>query len=82
VPAGQQLVHVPEPALQRGGLGRGGRGEGVGVDAGQREMPVREPDGPAEPLFDLLDRVEGLPGARALVGAVLMIRWPGGTPRT
>ena len=30
-PAEQQLVHVPEPALQRSGLGRGGRGVGVRV---------------------------------------------------
>jgi len=30
-------VHVPEPALQRGGLSRGRRGEGVRMDAGQRE---------------------------------------------
>ncbi len=33
----QQLVHVPEPALQRGGLGRGRGGEGVRVDAGQEK---------------------------------------------
>ena len=44
----QQLVHVPEPALQRSGLGRTRRGEGVRVDAGQREMPEREPHVPAE----------------------------------
>ena len=61
LPVEQQLVHVPEPALQRGGLGRGRRGEGVRVDAGQPVMPEREPDGPAELAFDLLDRVEGLP---------------------
>jgi hypothetical protein len=35
----QQLVHVPEPALPGGGLGRSGGGEGVRVDAGQWEMP-------------------------------------------
>ena len=43
LPVEQQLVHVPERALQRGGLGRGRRGQGVRVDAGQREMPECEP---------------------------------------
>jgi hypothetical protein len=43
---------------------------GIGK-SGAREMPEREPHGPAELAFDLLDRVEGLPGVRALVIAVL-----------
>jgi hypothetical protein len=60
--AEQQLVHVPEPAPQRCGLSRGRRGQGVRVDAGQREMPEGEPHVPAKLLlFDLLDRVERLP---------------------
>jgi hypothetical protein len=74
----QQLVHVPEPALQRGRLGRGRRGQSVRVDAGQREMPEREPYGPAKLAFDLLDRVEGLPRVRALVIAVLDDQVAGG----
>jgi hypothetical protein len=61
LPAEQQLVHVPEPALQRSSLGRSGRGEGVRVDAAQREVPEREPRVPVEPLFDLLDGMERLP---------------------
>ena len=67
----QQLVHVPEPALPGSGLGRAGRGEGVRVNLGQREMPEREPHVPAELPFDLLDRVVRLPRVRALVIAVL-----------
>jgi hypothetical protein len=55
-------VHVPEPALQRGGLSSGRRGEGVRVDARQREVPEREPHVPAELLFDMLDRVEQAAG--------------------
>jgi hypothetical protein len=78
LPGEQQLVHVPEPALRRGGLGRGRRGQGVRVDAGQREMPEREPDGPAELPFDLLDRAERLPGVRALVIPVLDDQAAGG----
>ncbi len=31
LPVEQQLVHVPEPVLHLGGLGRGRRGEGVAV---------------------------------------------------
>jgi hypothetical protein len=78
LPVEQQLVQVPEPALQPGGLRRGRRGEGVRVDAGQRKMPEREPDGPAELAFDLLDRTERLPGVRALVIAVLDDQTAGG----
>jgi hypothetical protein len=50
----------------------------VRVDAGQREVPEREPHGPAELAFDLLDRVEGLPRVRALVIAVLEDQVAGG----
>ena len=74
----QQLVHVPEPALPGGGLGRSGGGEGVRVDAGQRKMAEREPHVPADLLFDSLDRVEGLPRVRALVIAVLEDHTAGG----
>ena len=51
------------------------------MDAGQREMPEREPHVPAELLFDSLDRVEGLPRVRALVIAVLDNQMTGGEPR-
>src|SRR5216683_7956287 len=78
LPVEQQLVHVPEPALQRGGLRRGRRGEGVRMDAGQREVPECEPHVPAQLAFDLLDRVERLPRVRALVVAVLEDQRAGG----
>jgi hypothetical protein len=52
--------------------------ECVRVDAGQREMPEREPQVPGELLLDLLDRVERLPRVRALVVAVLDDQRPGG----
>jgi hypothetical protein len=42
----QQLVHIPEPARPGGGRGRGRGGEGVRVDAGQREVAEREPQVP------------------------------------
>jgi hypothetical protein len=74
----QQLVHVPEPVLQRAGLGRGRCGEGVRVDAGQRKMPEREPQVPAKLAFDLLDRVEGLPRVWTLLIAVLDDQAAGG----
>src|SRR5260370_835051 len=77
-PVEQQLMHVRKPPLQRGGLGRGRRGEGVRVDAGQREMPEREPQVPAQLAFDLLDRVERLTRVRALVIAVLDDQAAGG----
>jgi hypothetical protein len=41
-------------------------------------MAEREPHGPAELLFDSLDRVEGLPRVRALVIAVLDNQVAGG----
>src|SRR6266571_971309 len=65
-------------ALPRGGLCCGRRGEGVRVDAGQREMPEREPHVPPKLLFDLLDRIEGPPRVRALVIAVLDDQAAGG----
>jgi len=76
LPVEQQLVHVPEPPLQRSGRGR--RGQSVRVNAGQRKMPEREPHVPAELAFDLLDRVERLPRVRALIIAVLDNQAAGG----
>ena len=71
LPVKQQVVHVPDPALARGGLGRGRRGEGVRVDLSQREIPEGEPDGPAQFFLDTLDFPVRLPGIRAFVIAVL-----------
>jgi len=51
---------------------------GVRVDAGQREVPEREPDGPTGLPSGPLDRAEGLPGVRALVIAVLDDQAAGG----
>jgi hypothetical protein len=67
----QQLVHIPEPVLPGGGLGGGRGGEGVRVDAGQREVAEGEPHVPVQLPFGHLDRVEGLPRVGALVIAVL-----------
>src|SRR5260370_9340716 len=78
LPMEQQLVHVPEPVLQRWGLGRRRGRESVRVDAGQWKMPVREPHVPVKPAFDLLDRVEGPPRVWALVIAVLDDQAAGG----
>src|SRR5207237_1453960 len=78
LPEGRRLGPSPEPALRRGGLGRGRGGGGVRVDAGQREVPEREPHVPAQLAFDLLDRVERLPRIRALVIAVLEDQRAGG----
>ena len=52
--------------------------DGSRVDAGQREMPEREPDVPAELALDQLDRVERLPRVRALVITVLEDQAAGG----
>jgi hypothetical protein len=64
-------MHVPEPALQRGGFSCGRGGKGMRVDADQREVPEGELEVPVQLTFDLLDRVERLPRIRALVVAVL-----------
>src|SRR5262249_56759660 len=69
---------APDVARAGGGLGGGRGGEGVRGNAGQREWAEREPPVPAELLFDLLDRVEGLPRVRALVVAVLEDQAAGG----
>ena len=57
----EQVVHVPEPALERGGLGGGRRCEGVRVDVCQREVPEGEANVTVELTFDSLDRAERLP---------------------
>ena len=66
----EQLVHLPEPTLDRGG--RGGRGgERVRVDVRQREVAEREADLVTELRLDALDLPERAPGVRALVVAAL-----------
>ena len=67
----KQVVHLPEPALERRGLRRAGRRERVRVDLGQREVPEREPYRDARLALDTLDRPVRLPRVRALVVAVL-----------
>jgi len=71
LPVKQQVVHVPEPALPRGGLGRGRSGEGVRVDLSQREIPEGEPDAPAQFFLKTFDFPVRVPGIRAFVIAVL-----------
>ena len=67
----EHLVHVPEPVLKGGRLGGGGRGEGVRMDLGEREMPEREPDVPAQFGLHPFDGPERLPRVWAFVVAVL-----------
>src|SRR6516225_6628114 len=50
----------------------------VRLDAGQQEVPEREPQVPAELVSGLLDRAGRLPGVRALVVAVLEDQVAGG----
>jgi hypothetical protein len=67
----EQLVHVPEAALQRRGLGGGGCRERMRVDLGQREMAEGEAELTVQLALDEPDRVEGPPRIWALVIAVL-----------
>jgi hypothetical protein len=46
LPVKQQPMHVPEPVLERGGLGCGRSREGVRVDLSQRKVPESEADPP------------------------------------
>ena len=64
----EQLVHLPEPVLERGRLGRGGRGERVRVDLGQRKVPEREAHTLAQSSLDPFD----LPKRPARVGAFVV----------
>jgi hypothetical protein len=66
----EQLVHVPEPALECGGLGRGSRCQGVRVDLCEGKMPESEAD-VAVSLLDVFDLSKRLPRVRAFVIAVL-----------
>ena len=67
----EQLVHLPEPVLERGSLSRQRRGERVRMDLGQRKVPEREPDPLAQLRLDALDRAVRLARVRTLVVAVL-----------
>src|SRR5580704_14350054 len=67
----EQLVHVPEAILRGSGLGRRCRCQGVWMDAGQREMPEREPHTAIELCFYAHDRPVRLARVRAFVVAVL-----------
>src|SRR6185295_3207418 len=67
----EELVHLPEASLQPGRLGRGRRGQGVGVLIRQREMTEREADAYVLPALDPLDVPEREARVRAFVVAVL-----------
>src|SRR6185436_14960043 len=66
----EQLVHVPEPALERCGLGGGSSGQRMGVDLRERKMPESEAD-IAHSLLDVFDLSKRSPRIRAFVIAVL-----------
>jgi hypothetical protein len=66
----EQLVHVPELALECGCLGCGRCCESVRVDLFQREMPEGEPNPIAEFALDPFDRAKRLPRVGAFVVAV------------
>jgi hypothetical protein len=55
----ERVVEVPETALPRGGLRRGGRGEGVGMDLGQRKVPEGEADAVGQLGLDAFDLAVG-----------------------
>jgi deazaflavin-dependent oxidoreductase (nitroreductase family) len=67
----EQLVHVPEAALEGGRLRSDGRGEGVRVDIAQGEVPEGKADAFPELHLDPFDLAKGLARKRALVVAVL-----------
>ena len=73
----EQLVQVPEPALECSGFGRGSRCQGVRVDLRERKMPESEPDIAAQSLLDAFDLSKRLPRVRAFVVAVLDDQTPG-----
>src|SRR3954452_14947626 len=71
----EKIVHVPEAILESSRLGRGGCGEGVRVDLGQREVPKRETSAPTPLPLHALDLSKRLSRVRALVVAVLDDEW-------
>lgn len=74
----EQLVHLPEPALQGCGFRRQSRSERVRMDPGQRKVPEREPDTLTELRLDALDLAERLARVGTLVVAVLNDQRRGG----
>jgi hypothetical protein len=62
----QDLVHVPEAALVRGCLGRGGSAEGVRVDLHERVVPVGDSDLPVHRSLDPFDLAVSEKRVRAL----------------
>jgi len=67
----ERVVHGPEVPLDAGRLGRFGRGEGMGVDLGEREMPEGEANTLGQLVLDTFDLPERSPRVRAFVVAVL-----------
>jgi hypothetical protein len=67
----EQGVHLPEPALRAGRLGRFGGAGGVRMDLAQREVPVRELQPWTEGLLHRLDDRIGRPAVGALEVAIL-----------
>ena len=67
----QQVMHLPEPALTRRGLGRGGRRERMRMDRRQRKVPEGEADAAVELPLDTLDLAIGHARVGAFVVAVL-----------
>src|SRR5580658_2432765 len=73
----QQLVHLPELALLRGGLGRLRGLLGVRMDLGDREVPEDKPDLRRVPVEHAVDVAERAPAVRALIVTVLQDRHRG-----
>src|SRR5437868_14730142 len=67
----EQVVHLPEAALQRRGLGRLRRADRVRMDLREREVAEDESQVVAQRLLEALDDAVGAPAVRALVVAVL-----------
>ena len=67
----EQFVHVPEPALERSGLGRGSSCHRVRMDLREWKMPEGEADTFAQLPLDPLDLPKRLLLVRAFVIAVL-----------
>src|SRR6476660_5159676 len=65
------VVHLPEPVLGSGGLGRLRRVLGMRMRGSDREVAEREPELLSHPFLDLLDDRVGLPAVGTLIVAVL-----------
>ena len=67
----QRLVHFPEPALRRSGLGGLGGEFGIRVQLHVRQVPKNVAEPRAESLSNSPDAAIGGPAVRALVVAIL-----------